>query len=119
MNIEKDFYISKKGKVSKPSPTEKVILYVLKKYNIRFIREVSFKKFGFASSPYRFDFYLPDYNVIIEYDGEHHSRSGVKFNDKLKNQFCRLNGIKIYRFNKKHYNKLEFHIDKLLKTLTK
>lgn len=119
VDILKDYYISKKGRAAKPSVPEKIILTILKKYNIAFIKEASFRKFGFESSPYRFDFYLPNYQVVIEYDGSHHNQTRTKINDKLKNQFCRLNGIKVYRFNKKHYQNLDYHIVKLLKELTK
>ena len=55
-----------------------------------------------------FDFYLPDYNICIEYDGEHHFRpiemwGGYdKFlinqeNDNIKNQYCKDNNITLLR----------------------
>lgn len=55
-----------------------------------------------------FDFYLPDYNVIIEYDGEHHFHpikgwgGEEKFNitqqnDCIKNNYCSLNNINLLR----------------------
>lgn len=55
-----------------------------------------------------FDFYLPDYNVCIEYDGEHHYRplemwgGYEKFltnqdNDNIKNEYCKNNNIKLLR----------------------
>lgn len=119
VDITKDYYISKRGKNIRPSVTEKIIATILKKHNIKFLKEVSFRDFGFDYSPYRFDFYLPDYQCVIEYDGQHHSKTAMKINDKLKNQFCRLNNIKIYRFNKKHYERLDYHIIQLLKKLTK
>lgn len=55
-----------------------------------------------------FDFYLPKYNVCIEYDGEQHFRP-VEFwggdvgfakrqrNDEIKNEFCMTNGIQLLR----------------------
>ena len=55
----------------------------------------------------RFDFYLPDLNTIIEYDGEQHFRSSKKFggekyettieNDIIKNTYCEKNGINLIR----------------------
>lgn len=56
----------------------------------------------------RFDFYLPNYNCVIEYDGEHHfldnrysknsdSLEVVKKRDKIKDDFCRDNGINMIR----------------------
>ena len=55
-----------------------------------------------------FDFYLPDYNICIEYDGEHHFRpieiwGGYdKFlinqeNDKIKNEYCKTHNITLLR----------------------
>ena len=55
----------------------------------------------------KFDFYLPKYNIIIEYDGEHHFIENKYFgignleyittNDKIKNKYCEDNNIKIIR----------------------
>ena len=119
VNPSLDYYISTKGKKSKPSPPELRIQKVLKLRKIKFVCECSFKKFGYAISPYRFDFYLPEYNCIIEYDGKHHSQRAVRKNDSLKNQFCKKNKIKIYRYNVKHYSELELYINRLCTMLKK
>ena len=58
--------------------------------------------------PLPFDFYLPDYNTCIEYDGEQHFRSvkyfggeqGLikrKLKDDIKNEYCKNNNIKLIR----------------------
>ena len=55
-----------------------------------------------------FDFYLPDYNICIEYDGEHHFcpmemwGGYEKFiinqeNDQIKNKYCQQNNITLLR----------------------
>lgn len=55
-----------------------------------------------------FDFYLPDYNLCIEYDGEHHYRplemwgGYEKFlinqdNDCIKNEYCKTHNITLLR----------------------
>ena len=55
-----------------------------------------------------FDFYLPSYNIIIEYDGEHHFKpvkgwgGEEKFNltqqnDCIKNDYCKLNNVTLLR----------------------
>ena len=55
-----------------------------------------------------FDFYLPDYNICIEYDGEHHFRpidiwgGQDKFlinqeNDSIKNNYCKNHNITLLR----------------------
>ena len=69
----------------------------------------------------RFDFYIPEYNAIVEYDGEQHFRPGNKFgikkyetllkNDKIKNDYCFKNGIKLIRI---HY---KFPADKIEESL--
>lgn len=56
----------------------------------------------------RFDFYLPDYNLCIEYDGRQHYEPvelfggekeflKVKKRDSIKNNFCHENNIKLIR----------------------
>ena len=61
----------------------------------------------------RFDFYLPDYNILIEYDGEQHfkpvdfankgfswANEIFKYNqikDEIKNVYCKNNNIKLVR----------------------
>lgn len=96
------------------SPAEQIIIYILDKHNIPYIREVSFK--GFTSPKggyYRYDFYFPKKNLIIEYDGKNYHRNGK--NDNIKNIFCRNNGINIIRFNSKHYYHLEKELLKIFR----
>lgn len=65
-----------------------------------------------------FDFYLPNYNLFIEYDGEQHFvpfRDGsdesirkfknLQYNDSLKNKLCEEFNIILIRFNYKHTEK--------------
>lgn len=58
--------------------------------------------------PLKFDFYLSDYNLCIEYDGELHYKSieyfggektlkQTQINDKIKTNFCLNNDIKLIR----------------------
>jgi very-short-patch-repair endonuclease len=57
---------------------------------------------------FRLDYFLPELNIGIEYDGEQHfkpcftskweSVSKVKYKDELKNKLCNDHGIKILRF---------------------
>ena len=63
-----------------------------------------------------FDFYLPDYNICIEYDGILHfmptygesSLKMVKIRDNIKTKFCMNNNIKLIRIGYKEnlYEKL-------------
>jgi len=98
----------------KPSPAELLIMNVLDKINIIYYREVSFN--GFTTDKghyYRYDFYIPSKNLIIEYDGKAYHNN--KVNDVIKNKFCKDNKIKLVRLNSKHYYHLDSEIKRLLK----
>ena len=77
-----------------------------------------------TNSCLRFDFYLPDYNCCIEYDGEQHfceargvwnSLESIKEKDKIKNQYCKNNNIKLIRIPYTDYNILnkEYILDRI------
>lgn len=112
-----EMYLTKWSKISKPSPTEQRILNTLLTLPIIFFREVSFRGFGNPKMPYRFDFYLPNRKVVIEYDGKHHKHKDVKARDTIKNKFCKKHNIKVIRFNIIHYPDLEEQVLKTLKKL--
>jgi very-short-patch-repair endonuclease len=81
------------------SPKEKAIEVILTKIGVRFYREVSF------DGRKRFDFYLFDYDVVIEYDGRQHFESAKEVkNDQHKNKILQKNGIKYFRYNFSHRN---------------
>ena len=52
-----------------------------------------------------FDFYLPEQNAVIEFDGKHHFKPiygqdkliEQKYKDKKKNEYCKRRGIKMLR----------------------
>lgn len=57
-------------------------------------------------NPLPFDFYLPDYKIAIEFDGEQHYKDGhfkhsklnyVQLHDTIKNNYCKSNNIKLIR----------------------
>ena len=49
-----------------------------------------------------FDFYLPEYNILIEIDGIEHLTNNRSINsDKLKEEYCIKNKIKLFRFDTK------------------
>ena len=65
-----------------------------------------------------FDFYLPDYNSVIEFQGEQHykvverfgSKDGfrlVQERDKIKREFCYINNISYIEINKQNLNELQ------------
>ena len=80
---------------------------ILIKNNIKYESQKSFNGCKFKQK-LKFDFYLPDYNTCIEFDGEQHfskyrfELNDDKFNirkerDKIKNDYCLNNNIKLLR----------------------
>jgi len=87
--------------------------------NIKYIRQYSFETCKNIRK-LKFDFYLPQYNICIEYDGQQHfverktfgGKKRLKYSKKLddiKNKFCIENKIKLIRIkfdNKKFFNNI-------------
>ena len=74
----------------------------------------------------RFDFYLPKYNLCIEFDGKQHFKPNNFFGgisgfletvrkDTIKNYFCEDNKIDLLRISYKEFNKIEDILSKKLK----
>ena len=112
----------------KKSKLENLLAFYLLKNNISFTFN---KKFEWLrnKNPMSLDFYLPDYNIGIECQGEQHLVEGRNFtnksqlsNDLLKNKLCEENGVKLLYFgdtpiddincNKNIYNKKNYFIDR-------
>lgn len=102
--------------VTRPSVAEKIIAGILKKHKIRFAREISFVGLKYKSGYYaKFDFFLIDFNICIEYDGElYHSSDTAISHDRIKNDYCKENNIALIRYSKSHYYRLEQEICNLL-----
>jgi very-short-patch-repair endonuclease len=73
--------------------------------------------------PLPFDFYLPDCNTIIEFDGRQHfgetnyftySYEETKKHDEIKNNYCKANGIYLIRIPYWNIDKIEQILDKEL-----
>ena len=95
------------------SKGESYISNILTDFGIHFIRQHKFKDCkGDKGKKYcrrlPFDFYLPQYNTMIEYDGRQHFEPISKFggiegfnklrrNDEIKNEYCNRNNIKLIR----------------------
>ena len=113
--------------ICKSSKGELAVIKILEEYNIDYINEYSFKdlKKEGSSKPLRFDFYLPKYNVCIEFDGRHHFEEietrekleDVLHRDNLKNDYCKINNIKLLRLNYKMENYGENQLRLFLKDL--
>jgi very-short-patch-repair endonuclease len=89
------------------SQGERKISQILENKKINFISQ---KKFDgcLYKRKLKFDFYLPDYNTCIEYDGEQHNvmyrfektNERLKIRqkrDKIKNEYCKENNIHLIR----------------------
>jgi len=99
---------------------ERIVRKYLIKNKIKYQQE---KRFPECKYKYTlpFDFYLPEYNMCVEYDGRHHFipisawggepyLENVKIRDKIKNNFCKNNNIKLLRIK---YNE---NVNEKLKT---
>lgn len=98
---------------------EAAIARYLDEHNIKYLRE---RKLG--DTNLRYDFYIKKLNLIIEYDGRQHFESIKDFGgieefkliqerDKIKNKYCKDNGIKLIRIS---YKKLK-QINEILNTI--
>ena len=90
----------------KSSKGEKEVRKILNKHNIEFKEQHTFDDCRYIR-PLKFDFYLPDYNMCIEYDGIQHFKvieswgsdrfNEIKRNDNIKNEYCEKNNIRLIR----------------------
>ena len=92
---------------------EKLIANFLGEKKIEYIPQYSFKNCRLERK-LKFDFYLPEYNTCIEFDGGQHFKPVDYFGgeeafkktqqrDKIKNEYCKENNIKLIRINYKEY----------------
>lgn len=95
------------------SKNEQLISMLLDKKNIHYIREYAVIYNGHN---HRFDFYLPEKQTMIEYNGQQHYKPIDFFGgeeqfklrqdrDKEKQQFCEENNLKLIIFNYKQTSK--------------
>lgn len=95
----------------KKSHGEIIISSFLTKHQIEFQREFTFPDFKLR----RFDFYLPELNIVIEYDGIQYFESinffggeesfkQTKKRDEEKNQYCKSKNIQLFRLP---YNEID------------
>lgn len=119
-----EFHLTK-DKVEKNKIAKKILSdYALKIYYFLLEKNIKFeieKKFDNCKNPKTnqnlfFDFYLPDLNICIEYDGEQHFMYVPKYHgenkkegllklqaqqerDKIKNVYCEENSLRLIRIN--------------------
>ena len=93
----------------KSSKGEDIIETWLINNSINYTTQKTFKDCIYER-PLKFDFYLSDYNICIEYDGKQHFQpikffGGIKsfkeliIKDEIKNRFCQENNISLLRIS--------------------
>lgn len=106
----------------KASKGEEAILNYLKDLSITFETQKTFEGLSYKNSLF-IDFYLPEHNIAIEYDGLHHFKpvdfSGknkkqakknfddTKKRDKIKEEYCKKNRIKLIRIPYTEFDNIE------------
>jgi hypothetical protein len=112
---------------------EYYIKQILEKYNVNYIKEKIFSNCNsLKNNPLRFDFYLNDYNILIEFQGKHHYQPVNKYyrarkiyeqtvrHDNIKKEFCIKHNIPLIEINYKDINKIEevlvTEVNNILKT---
>jgi len=124
--ITPDNHVSKHGcSKCKLSQGELDIIKILEEHSIKYINQ---KKFDGCINKRKlsFDFYLPDHNVCIEYDGIQHFESieyfggdkefkYIKHKDNIKNNYCLSNNIKLFRIS--HNENLHQEMSNIISSL--
>lgn len=98
---------------------------ILVEKNINFEKQKKFEK-CYYKEKLSFDFYLPDFNVCLEYDGYQHFNSveffggeesfeKQKIRDIIKDNYCLNNNIKLYRI--RYDENIEKELNKILNEL--
>ena len=122
-----DNHVRKKYGCSKcnNSKGELKIEQILKERNIIYESQKTFNGCKYKQQ-LKFDFYLPEYNTCIEYDGEQHfnryrfelndDKLGIRIKrDKIKNDYCFNNNIELLRI--KYSDNIELSINEFLKNI--
>lgn len=111
------------------SKGELKIKYYINNHNIKLVLQKKFENcFGKNNIKLPFDFYLPDYNTCIEYDGPQHykpvcfggislERANLNFqrtktNDKIKNEYCLQNNIRLLRIPHWEFKNIDSILEK-------
>lgn len=106
---------------TKESHGEIKIREILSQNNIIFENQKKFNDLkGDKNFPLKYDFYLPNYNCLIEYDGEQHFKAienwggeegyiQRKHYDEIKNNYAKNNNYILIRIPYTHYNDLNLN----------
>lgn len=120
-----DHFNKKSGcPICKFSKGELLIKNFLDFYEIEYISQKSFEN-CYNKQLLKFDFYIPTYNLCIEYDGEQHYKPLKCFggnkeylkrveNDKIKTEFCLKNGLGLLRIPYYQYDNIRNMLGEIL-----
>ena len=108
--------------ICRESMGERIISKYLDDNNIKYIKQYKFDSCYFINK-LKFDFYLPELNTCLEYDGIQHYKpidffggkkefDKVKKRDKIKNEWCEKNKIRLIRISYK--DNIDLLINKLI-----
>ena len=100
---------------------EELVGTTLSEMSIQYAKQKTFKECVNPKTGrlLRFDFYLPDYNICVEYDGEQHyyyndkgwntkeKLKMTRYRDNIKNKFCKENDIKLIRIPYWDFDKID------------
>jgi hypothetical protein len=116
----------------KASKGEKKISKILNNYNIYYERQKSFEGvLGLSNGLLLYDFYLAEYNLCIEYDGEFHYKpiknyakepinlakerlKKQQIHDKIKSDYCKNNNINLLRIPYWDFDNIELILEEEL-----
>jgi len=112
------------------SKGEKSIAQFFDNYNIEYVREKIFTNCVNSKGNYlRYDFYLEQFNLLIEYQGQHHEKPVNKYrrakivhektvvHDIIKEKFALDNKINLIKIDYKDYNNVEKILTELFKEI--
>jgi len=112
------------------SKGEKRISEFFDLYNISYVREKSFTGCtSLKGNLLRFDFYLEQFNLLIEYQGQHHIKPINKYrralithnktvtHDNIKEVFTQDNKINLFKIYYQDYEKVEEILTNLIEEI--
>ena len=114
-----NFQMGQRCPICRESKGEKSVAKYLDRKNIKYMCEKRFKRCR-NKKPLPFDFYIPSLDLCIEYNGKQHYEilnnnffggkkelEARKMKDRIKQRFCKENGIKLIEIPYWDFNKIE------------
>lgn len=103
---------------------EKIKLY-LDKHNIRYIEQKRFED-CYDKKPLSYDFFVPQYNLLIEFQGRQHYYPTERFggeqqfkiqkkHDRIKKNYAKKHNFNLLEISYKEYNQVDNILDKIFK----